>query len=263
MSVYQASWLRCVAVLVPRRRRGEWLREWQAELYCLQQDCACRQWMNEMLADAWWLRRELGRGSAVRCMAMLTVAAAVLAFPEWRNAGSITVWFRTLVDHFYRAFIFGCIPGAAVAIAITPRAPRVSKATSTRWTHLRGLAFLAVKFALVLSLGLFGCVAVCGPLRPAMLLSADWLEVFLSAVSMAAALGWTLRDQQQRCRHCLNRLTGPARVGAPSHNLLAWSGLELSCAGGHGVLLVPEMEGSWCWYHRWVQTDSSSPRVGN
>lgn len=119
-----------------------------------------------------------------------------------------------------------------------------------------GTAFLAAKFALVLLVGLLGCVAVCGALRPAMPHSADWLEVFLSAVSMTVALGWTLRDQQQRCRCCLNRLAGPARVGAPSHNLLAWSGLELSCADGHGVLLVPEMEGSWCWYHRWVQADS-------
>jgi len=31
--------------------------------------------------------------------------------------------------------------------------------------------------------------------------------------------------------------------------------MELACADGHGLLHVPEMRGSWCWYDRWVEQD--------
>jgi hypothetical protein len=33
--------------------------------------------------------------------------------------------------------------------------------------------------------------------------------------------------------------------------------MALACEDGHGLLHVPEMDGSWCWYDRWVELDSS------
>lgn len=58
-------------------------------------------------------------------------------------------------------------------------------------------------------------------------------------------LRWTLAEQEQRCKYCLQSLQNPARVGRPSHNLLEWNGTELNCKWGHGLLSIPEIETSW------------------
>jgi len=85
----------------------------------------------------------------------------------------------------------------------------------------------------------------------------DWAELTLYALVVTVGMRWALLNQEQRCQKCLRMLSQPTRVGNPSHNFLEWSGTELVCADGHGLLHVPEMQGSWCWYDLWVELDPS------
>ena len=77
------------------------------------------------------------------------------------------------------------------------------------------------------------------------------------AVTVTLGLRWALLNQEQRCQKCLRMLSQPTRVGYASRNFLEWNGTELICADGHGLLHVPEMQGSWCWYDLWVELDPS------
>jgi hypothetical protein len=76
--------------------------------------------------------------------------------------------------------------------------------------------------------------------------------MFFFVLFALIGLRWAVRDQEERCKHCLRSLTTPARVGRPSHNLLEWNGTELSCKHGHGLLNIPEIETSWCQYSHWI-----------
>ena len=42
-----------------------------------------------------------------------------------------------------------------------------------------------------------------------------------------------------------------------SRNFLAWNGTELICAGGHGLLHIPELPTSWFSTQRWLYLDAS------
>lgn len=69
---------------------------------------------------------------------------------------------------------------------------------------------------------------------------------------------WSLADQRARCRVCLRLLCFPVRVGCPGCLLLDWSGTELLCTEGHGVLHVPHLVPSW--YEEsdhWIALDDS------
>ena len=124
-------------------------------------------------------------------------------------------------------------------------------------TRLRRWSFLGWKIALLLPIVYFVSLDLAH-LRPTIdPLSAEYIQI-VSAFSVCLfGLRWALRDQRQRCPVCLRRLTHPARVGQPSRNFLAWNGTELICAGGHGLLHVPEMPTSWFSTQRWLYLDSS------
>jgi hypothetical protein len=80
-----------------------------------------------------------------------------------------------------------------------------------------------------------------------------WLFMILSI----APLSWAIRDQQKRCRVCLRRLGTPIPIGAPGHVLLDWSGTEMVCPEGHGVLYLPDSMGNWLERDRWDNLDDS------
>jgi len=61
-----------------------------------------------------------------------------------------------------------------------------------------------------------------------------------------------IADQQARCRVCLQCLAFPVRVGCPGCLFLDWSGTELLCPDGHGVLYVPHHVSCWDEAERWV-----------
>ena len=67
----------------------------------------------------------------------------------------------------------------------------------------------------------------------------------------------TLRPCLRRCRVCLRRLGTPIAIGAPGHVLLDWSGTELVCSEGHGVLYLPDSQANWLERARWDNLDAS------
>jgi hypothetical protein len=65
-------------------------------------------------------------------------------------------------------------------------------------------------------------------------------------------------DQKARCRECLQLLAFPVRMGSPGTMLLDWSGIELCCSQGHGVLHVPHLAPSWAdESEHWIALDES------
>jgi hypothetical protein len=120
--------------------------------------------------------------------------------------------------------------------------------------------FVAKAGLLLLVSGLFAWTAVrwfsvylVGTIHPMANGIALWLFLILSV----APLSWAIHDQQRRCRVCLRRLGTPIQIGAPGHILLDWSGTELMCPEGHGVLYLPDSEANWLERDRWNNLDDS------
>jgi len=61
-------------------------------------------------------------------------------------------------------------------------------------------------------------------------------------------------DQKARCRECLQLLAFPVRMGSPGTMLLDWSGTEICCTQGHGVLHVPHWADE---SEHWIALDDS------
>ena len=85
----------------------------------------------------------------------------------------------------------------------------------------------------------------------------DGLALWLFLVLSIGPLSWSIHDQQKRCRACLRRLGSPIRIGAPGYVLLNWSGTELVCSEGHGILYVPDSHANWLERDRWNKLDDS------
>lgn len=128
---------------------------------------------------------------------------------------------------------------------------------SFRITNVKFLALLSTKLALVMPL------VYCIPLGIATLFACGSPDtvICLQAVATYAAgpiaVYWCLHDQSQRCPNCLRLLTNPAHVGESSRSFLAWSGTELICKDGHGLLHVPDYPTSWYPGGRWLSLDMS------
>jgi len=122
--------------------------------------------------------------------------------------------------------------------------------------RLRRWMFLGIKFSLILPTIYFGSLDLAHGLASDPLTS-QYIQIITSYLTGLFGFRWALKDQRRRCPVCLCKLTNPARVGEPSRNFLAWNGTELICAGGHGLLHVPEMPTSWFATQRWLYLDAS------
>lgn len=80
-----------------------------------------------------------------------------------------------------------------------------------------------------------------------------WLYLPVAIV----ALSWSVRDQRSRCRKCLRTLELPVEIGRTGSVLLNWSGTEMLCPVGHGVLYVPDSPENSLDQDRWSQLDDS------
>jgi len=258
--------------LVPDARRQDWLKEWHAELWQLRHGhrrtsgllgrCSLTY---GLVADAAWLRmdgmRDSARGSAAACLITLVACCLLCATTERVVAGSWHGFFHELAAHLFGLFGFVAVPAVFASIATYPLRPlrcdrrhvRVEGVLSAwaRWN-----LFLGAKVTLTLTLCLLASVVAAEPMRMAIGRCADWGELFFSSLVVTAGMRWALMNQEQRCQKCLRLLSEPTRVGIPSRNFLEWSGTELVCTEGHGLLHVPEMPGSWCWYDLWVELDA-------
>jgi hypothetical protein len=117
--------------------------------------------------------------------------------------------------------------------------------------------FFWSKFALVVPLVFLTSVDVAYGVHPFSFTTAQYIQLGLSYFGLLFAFRWTLQDQRKRCPVCLRVLSHPARVGLASRNFLAWNGTELMCAGGHGLLHIPELPTSWFSTQRWLYLDAS------
>ncbi len=82
--------------------------------------------------------------------------------------------------------------------------------------------------------------------------------VWLYVLGSMGVVFWSLADQRARCRVCLRLLCFPVRIGCPGCLLLDWSGTELLCTEGHGLLHVPHLAPSWDEEsQRWISLDDS------
>ncbi len=136
-----------------------------------------------------------------------------------------------------------------------------SQARHTWKVTIRRWLFLAAKFALIVPGVYFTSLALAYGIHstvhiPEALLS-QYIQLSSSFFGLLFAFRWALRDQRQRCPVCLRLLTNPAHVGETSRNFLAWNGTELICAGGHGLLHIPELPTSWFSTQRWLYLDPS------
>lgn len=126
----------------------------------------------------------------------------------------------------------------------------------TRWWSF----FIAKSLLLLAFTGLLAwttlrllSIYVFGLVQPITNGVALWLFLILSI----APLSWAIHDQQKRCRVCLRRLGTPIPIGAPGHVLLDWSGTEMMCPEGHGVLYLPDSQTNWLERDRWDNLDES------
>jgi len=99
----------------------------------------------------------------------------------------------------------------------------------------------------------WGSIYLVGSIHPMTNAIALWLFLAISV----APLSWAIYDQQRRCRVCLQRLGTPIQIGAPGYVLLDWSGTEMVCPDGHGVLYLPDSQANWLERDRWDNLDDS------
>ncbi|HEX4004548.1 MAG TPA: hypothetical protein VHX60_00085 [Acidobacteriaceae bacterium] len=117
--------------------------------------------------------------------------------------------------------------------------------------------FLAAKLLLTPAIAYFWTADLAFGSGVLSLSDASAVQAFASFLALLFGFRWVLQDQRRRCPVCLRLLSNPARVGQASCNFLGWSGIELICASGHGLLHIPELPTSWFDTQRWLCLDPS------
>ncbi len=178
----------------------------------------------------------------------------------------VDVWFLR-EGLWMPALLFGIATGAALFLAVFVWRVRPGNLKKAMRVELRGATFRRAAFFLAkCTLGLF--IVFCAALEwtrrgPDVLLAytdaaSSPVMLWLYILGAMGVLFWAWADQRARCRVCLRLLTFPVRIGCPGCLLLDWSGTELLCEEGHGVLHVPHMATSWDEQpDRWVSLDDS------
>jgi len=151
--------------------------------------------------------------------------------------------------------------GCAMLIVYASAGSGVGRAPLSARDRWRWWSFFVSKTVLLLAFtGLLAWAVVhrfsiylYGSIHPMTNAVGLWLFLILSV----APLSWAIRDQQRRCRVCLRRLGTPIAIGVPGHVLLDWSGTEMVCSAGHGVLYLPDSQANWLERARWDNLDDS------
>lgn len=251
----ELSILRFAALLVPASERAEWCREWRSEFWYVQK-CGWRRVMFCLGAfkDALWMRRNSPRErrillqSPLHCVLLLVFLAALSMFFAFYLPGP-----RDMLRSSQFLFLV-FIPWPGIAFLILPTVTSLSLGEyphPPNWAmRSRRWIFLGIKIALVLLIVSFGT------LDCSQMLSVTVLQPQATLLGYVLAFRWVLIDQRRRCPVCLRLLTNPTRIGQRSQSLLDWSGTELMCERGHGLLYVPEVQNSYST-QRWLYLDPS------
>jgi hypothetical protein len=197
------------------------------------------------------LQRDLGdlteSGGYVHPSSQLQVVT--IAAQLRRNLTSM-IWLLLLVTGC--AILVVAIRQASSGFGLLP------EGATARW---KWLGFFATKSALLLAaVALTSWCLVhwfaswtIGSINPLIDEYSIWLFLPLAIV----ALSWAFRDQQGRCRSCLQRLELPVEIGRPGSVLLNWAGTEMVCPVGHGVLYLAESPANSLDQGRWSKLDES------
>jgi hypothetical protein len=253
--------LRIVGRVVPSSERDEWRRTWHAELWHLRHTAryldvvSVADFSMGVTRDALWLRVEVVKrnlaGTPALCLGSLVGLTLVSSALGAGIAGTWSGFQVALAERAEVAVAAGVLV-LFVAFATTFKR-RVDHGVSVPFSATaQRLIFFMCKVVLVWSLSFVVSSALSIPLRRALPVVADVLQVLNFVILMLSGLRWALNDQEVRCKQCLHSLAAAARIGRPSRNLLEWNGTELSCKHGHGLLSVPEMESSWREASQWV-----------
>ena len=157
--------------------------------------------------------------------------------------------------NFVHSTVLACVV-LPFLLSIFPCPPAVLKRLNWK-SRIRYYLFLIAKLILLLPPIFFGSLLMS---RTLAFDSRDFTWALQGAVTFTFVIigvHWCLRDQLRRCPRCLCRLAHPAHVGEPSRSFLSWSGMELVCTDGHGLLHVPDVRTSWFSRDRWLVLDSS------
>jgi len=137
-----------------------------------------------------------------------------------------------------------------------PGRPAATLSARCRWWafFVAKSVLLLIATCLVASMGVrWLSVRLVGSIYP----MADFFALWLFLALSIAPLSWAIHDQRKRCRVCLRRLANPIRTGAPGYVLLNWSGTEMVCSEGHGILYLPDSHAEWLERERWNNLDDS------
>ncbi len=163
--------------------------------------------------------------------------------------------------YFVSYLLFVLLAVGCAVLIVWARAGGTGRAPLSARDRWRWWSFFVVKTVLLLAFtGLLAwtvahraSIYLYGSIHPMTNALGLWLFLVLSL----APLSWAIRDQQRRCRVCLRRLGTPIAIGAPGHVLLDWSGTEMVCSEGHGVLYLPDSQANWLERARWDNLDDS------
>ena len=162
---------------------------------------------------------------------------------------------------YYLLFLMFAIASAVAIVWARREGAGLGHAPLSLAQRCRWWAFFVTKSVLLLvstCLLAWGSIhAVAGYLVGSAFPMADGLALWLFLILSIVPLSWSIRDQQKRCRVCLQRLGIPIRIGAPGNILFDWSGTEMVCPSGHGVLYLPDSEAKWLEGDRWNNLDDS------
>lgn len=151
-----------------------------------------------------------------------------------------------------------CFALLLALLAVPATLPIFSGAHPSR-TRIRVCSWMyfAAKLALILPLAYTASLCAGYGFLALESTAAPCVQITVAFSMLLSLFRWCWQDQRRRCPQCLGRLTHPAHVGLASRSFLAWSGTELVCTSGHGLLHIPELPTSWFSRPRWLQLDSS------
>jgi len=192
------------------------------------------------------------------------IAAEVCAYYYLQGQMRFSTWRGALLTPLFSFSMASLLASLMAWMAFRPRLKQIRLAfePANRKSAARRVFFFLSKTGLGLACVFVGCLEWSRSESSVLLASRDpgsgpfllWLYV----LGTMGVLFWAVADQRARCRVCLRLMAFPVRIGCPGCLLLDWSGTELFCSEGHGLLHVPHMAPSWDEEaDRWVSLDDS------